>query len=343
MQLVTEYATPAHLSGYARAALAEFEENTFTLSQWLPSDTVDDLFYRFEQGGGGLVEAAVFRAYDAESDIGHRAGATRVSGMLPPISRKIPVGEYEQLKERNLTDTEGVRDTIEGLSEKLTREIAARVELARGDAIFNASVTIAENGVSASVDYGRDPAHSVELDGVTDALWDDTETSKPFDNLTEWVEVYNDTTGETPEFVLMPERVLRLLQRNVQLCRLSTTDPVPPVMLSRDELNALLRAYELPQIVTNDARVSFKGVTTRVTPADKVALLPAKGGALGLTLWGTPVEATDPSYALASADRAGVLVGSFRSEDPQTLWTRATSIVLPVVAAPDRTFVAKVV
>ena len=95
MQLVTEYATPSQLSGYARAALADYEENTFTLSQWLPSDTVDDLFFLFEKGGGGLVEAANFRAYDAESDIGHRAGAVRVSGMLPPISRKIPVSEYE--------------------------------------------------------------------------------------------------------------------------------------------------------------------------------------------------------------------------------------------------------
>jgi hypothetical protein len=93
MQLVTEYANPAKLSGYARAALADFEVNTFRLSNWLPSDVVDDLTYLFEKGGGGLVEAANFRAYDAESDIGIRAGATRVSGMLPPISRKIPVSE----------------------------------------------------------------------------------------------------------------------------------------------------------------------------------------------------------------------------------------------------------
>ena len=339
MQLVTEYATPSQLSGYARAALADYEENTFTLSQWLPSDTVDDLFFLFEKGGGGLVEAANFRAYDAESDIGHRAGAVRVSGMLPPISRKIPVGEYEQLKERNLSDREGVRDTIENLAEKLTREITARVELARGDALFNASVTIAENGVSASVDYGRDAGHSV----TAEVFWDDTETSKPFDDLTEWVETYNDTTGEVPEYVLMPERIARLLRSNAQLCRLSSTEAVPPVLLTLEELNALLRKYDLPQVVTYDARVSFQGVTTRITPADKVCLLPAKGAALGRTLWGTPVEARDQSYALPSGERAGILVGSFRSEDPQTLWTRATAIVLPVMAAPDRTFVAKVV
>ncbi|MEU0225230.1 major capsid protein [Streptomyces sp. NPDC006284] len=343
MQLVTEYVNPVTLSGYAREALSDFEGNRFTLSQWLPSDVVDDLTFQFQKGGGGLVEAAVFRAYDASSDVGVRPGATRASGMLPPISRKIPVGEYEQLKERNLSDKEGVQDTLFNLAEKLTREIAARIEIARGDAIFNGSVTIAENGVSASVDFGRDPDHSVTLDGVTDALWDDTETSTPFDNLTEWVEVYEATTGERPEYALMPERILRLLQRNVQLCRMSTTGPVPPVMLTVDELNALLKDHDLPQIVTNDSRVSFKGVTTRITPADKVALLPAPGDSLGKTLWGTPVEANDPAYGFTSADRAGILAGSFRTEDPQTLWTRATAIALPVVPAPDRSFVAKVV
>ncbi|MEU3240082.1 major capsid protein [Streptomyces anthocyanicus] len=343
MQLITDYVPPVDLSGYAREALADFEENAFTLSQWLPSEAIDRLDFEFNKGGGGLVEAAVFRSYDAESDIGHRAGATRATGMLPPISRKIPVGEYEQLKEMNLSDREGVRDTIEKLAEKLTREIAARIEIARGDAIFNGAVTIDENGVSASVDFGRDPDHTVTLDGVTDALWDDTETSKPFDNFTEWVEVYEATTGERPAFALMPERILRLLQRNAQLCRMASTDAVPPVMLTVEELNALLADHELPQVVTNDSRVVFKGVTTRVTPADKVALLPAPGDSLGKTLWGTPVEANDSAYGFTSADRAGILAGNFRSEDPQTLWTRTVAIALPVVAAPDRSFVAKVV
>lgn len=341
MQLVTEYATPAELTGYARAALADFEANTFNLSQWLPSETIDDLVYQFEKGGGGLTEAASFRAYDASSDIGVRGGATRVSGMLPPISRKIPVGEYEQLKQRNAEVDE--EEKIFDDAGRLTREIAARVELARGEAIFNAGVTIAENGVSASVDYGRDPAHSVTLDGVVNALWDDTETSTPFDDLTEWVETYTDTTGELPAYALMPERIARYLRHNAQLCRMSTTDPVPPAVLTLDALNTLLKEHELPQIVTNDARVSFQGATTRITPADKVALLPAKGDALGKTLWGTPVEARGADMALPTADQPGVLVANYRSEDPQTLWTKVTSIVLPVVAAPDRTFVAKVV
>ena len=49
---------PAQLTGYAREALADREQNAFTLSRWLPSRQVDDLLYRFTRGGTGLVEAA---------------------------------------------------------------------------------------------------------------------------------------------------------------------------------------------------------------------------------------------------------------------------------------------
>jgi hypothetical protein len=336
MQLVTEFSNPAELSGYARTALADYEVNRFTLSRWLPSETIDDLVYRFNKGGGGLVEAAQFRAYDASSDSGVREGATRVTGELPPISRKIPVGEYERIQERNAEVPES--EKVFADAENLTNAIAARVELARGDALFNASVTIAENGVSASVDFGRNPAHSA----VPEIMWTDTEESLPFDDLTAWVETYNETTGEVPAYALMAEQMIRYLRSNAQLCRMSTTEAVPPVMLSTAALNALLKAHDLPQVAAYDARVVHQGVAKRITPADKICLLPEPGSSVGLTLWGTPVEAQGVEMAIPSGDQPGILLAQYRSEDPQTLWTRATAIVLPVVAAPDRTFVAQV-
>ncbi|MEV7370364.1 major capsid protein [Streptomyces sp. NPDC090301] len=345
MQLTTEFTPPAYLTGYARASLAEYEVNTLALSAWLPSDDIPDLVYRFAKGEGGLTEAAVYRAYDSESDIARRPGATRVSGMLPPISRKMLIGEYQRIKERSAArNVEEQEDKLFDDAARLTRAIGARVELARGDALFNGSVTINENGVQANVDFGRDPSHSVVLDGTGDeTLWNDPDESKPFDNLSAWTEAYIDTNGSAPAYVMMPESVARMLCVNAQLCRMSTTDVVPPSRLNMSALNALLKSHDLPEVVTNDSRVSFKGVATRITPADKVCLLPDRGPALGRTLWGVPVEAEEVAMGIPRDERSGVLVSHYMSEDPQTLWTRATAIVLPVLAAPDLTFVAKVV
>jgi hypothetical protein len=339
MQLITEYATPAELTGYARAALRDREENQFSLNRWLPNDTINDLTYRFNRGGGGLVEAAVYRAYDAESDIGTRAGAARVSGELPPISRKMPLGEYDQIRMRNVnTQDAEIRDAMESDAVKLVGAIAARVELARGDAIFNGSVTINENRVSASVDFGRNPAHS-----VTAAIaWNDTENSLAYDYFMAWLDVYNDTNGDLPAATLMSRKAYNFLRRNKQLRELAYRGASSaPTVLTKDDLSNILGDFDIPPVTVYDAKVSVDGTATRVTPEDKIAFLPAQGDALGKTLWGVPVEANDPRYGL-QGDAAGVAVGGYKSEDPQTVWTRATSIVLPVVGAPDLTFVADV-
>ncbi|MFD5161054.1 major capsid protein [Streptomyces hawaiiensis] len=339
MQLFTEYATPAELTGYARAALRDREENAFSLNRWLPNDTINDLTYRFNRGGGGLTEAAVYRAFDAQSDIGSRAGAARVSGELPPISRKMPVGEYEQIRMRNVdTQSAELRDAMEADSVKLVSAIAARVELARGDAIFNGSVTIAENGVSAGVDFGRKAGHSV----AAGTVWSSTETATAYDDLAAWLDTYNDTNGTLPAFTLMSRKIYNFLRRNKQIRELAYRGAsTAPNVLTRDDLNNILGDFDIPPVVIYDAKVSVSGAATRVTPEDKIAFLPAQGDALGKTLWGVPVEANDPRYGL-QGDAAGVAVGGYKSEDPQTVWTRATSIVLPVVGAPDLTFVADV-
>jgi hypothetical protein len=339
MQLITEYATPAELTGYARAALRDREENQFSLNRWLPNDTINDLTYRFARGGGGLVEAAVYRAFDAESDIGSRSGAARVSGELPPISRKYALSEYEQIKMRNVdTQKAEIRDAMEADAIKGVSAIAARTELARGDAIFNASVTINENRVSAGVDYGRNPAHSVSA-----AIpFSSTETSLAYDYFQSWLDVYNDTNGDLPAFTLMSRKIYNFLRRNKQIRELAYRGASSaPTVLTKDDLNNILGDFDIPPVVVYDAKVSVDGVATRVTPEDKLAFMPAQGDALGKTLWGVPVEANDPRYGL-QGDAAGVAVGAYKSEDPQTVWRASTAIVLPVVGSPDLTFVADV-
>jgi hypothetical protein len=102
-----------------------------------------------------------------------------------------------------------------------------------------------------------------------------------------------------------------------------------------------LSAAGLPTPVIYDAQVNVAGVSTRITPANKVALLPPSNVKVGETLWGSPIESQDPRYGLAGSE-AGVAVGAYYSEDPQTLWTRATAIVLPIIGNPDVTMTATV-
>lgn len=335
MLLNSDYIEPAELTGFVRAALQDLAVNQFTLSRFLPDQVIDDLDYRYTRGGEGLVDAATFRAYDAESPIGSRPGVTRVTGELPPISRKIRLGEYDRLRQRNAD--QAVSDAILADAVRMTRAVAARVEMARGEALNLGSVTIDENGVVATVDYGRAAGHDV----TAGTLWSTVATATPVADLNTWIQTYIDANGEAPGRMLTSTRVLGLLQQNAEFRQLAATVTGAPALVSQAVVSQVLAAYGLPPIEIYDARVRVAGTATRVIPDNRIVLLPAGVDELGATLWGTTAESLEPDFGLAG-DGPGLVSGAYSTKDPVAMWTKAAAISLPVLANPDLTFAATV-
>lgn len=338
MLITTDYITPAELTGYARAALADLEVNQFTLSTFLPSRQVDDLQYRFNRGGVGLAEVATFRSYDAEASIGKRPGTTRVTGDLPPVSRKIRLGEYERLRQRNL-DT-AIRNSIFDDTDLMVTAVGARIELARGSALSAASVTINEDGVIATVDFGRRSAHTNVAPGT---LWSVSASATPIADMIAWVTTYAaNNGGRRPGAFLTSQKVLSNILRAQEVRNLAAANGTSPSIVSPLVLNTILAAYSLPPIVINDAQVSVDGTATRLIPENNFLMLPAAGGSdLGGTFWGTTAESLEPEYGI-QGDEPGIVAGSYSTKDPVAVWTKAAGIALPVLANPDLTFQAVV-
>lgn len=336
MLINTDYATPQELSGYARGALADLEQNQFTLSQWLPSVTVDDLVYRFTRGGEGLADAATFRAYDAESTIGKRPGITRVSGELPPVSRKIRLGEYDRLRQRNLDS--GITDALYSDAERMAMAVAARIEVARGQALVTGTVAISENGFIAAVDYGRSGGHTNVAPGV---LWSTPATATPIADLLTWVDTYVATNnGLRPGAILMPTAVRSAMLRTAEVRGYAAANGVSPSIVTPAVLAQILSAFDLPQIYLNDTQVNVNGSATRVIAAKNVVMLPAPGQSqLGGTFWGTTAESLTSDY---SGVGEGIVAGAYDTKDPVAMWTKAAGIALPVLANPNLSFNAVV-
>jgi hypothetical protein len=343
--LNSDFIPPAKLTGLIRQALFDLQINKFTLSRWLPNVDIDDVQYEFTKGGQGLAEASVYRSWDAESPIGRREGLSKVLGELPPISEKIPLGEYDRLRLRKVTD-DTLLPFIARDAQRLARNIGARLELARGDALANGSVTINENGVQQTVSYGRSGDHSV-FAGV---LWDDLDDAVPLDDLESWLQTYQNTNGEAPGKILMPLAIRSYLRRNAQIKGM--VYPNVPVsgapMVSDDAADAVFRSLGIPPIETYDAQVKVDGTAQRITPANKIIFLPAEGSSsatsptdLGATMLGTTAEALEAEYGLVG-EQPGVVAAQYKSRDPIRLWTHAAAIALPVLREPDLTFVARV-
>lgn len=343
MLLNTDYVDPAELTGYTREALANLPRNQFLLAQWLPNRTVDDLDYRFLRGGEGLVEAANYRAYDTEAQIAARPGVTRVHGELPPISRKIRLGEYARLKQRKLDQKLG--DQIFTDAERMMRAIAARYELARGSALVSGQLVLNENGVQATIDFGRDAGNTV----TAGTVWSDPAATILSDLLT-WRAAYiaiND--GREPEALLTSEQVIAAMLRNTEFRALLATTAGTPSIVSRSAVDEVLRAHGLPPIQEYNASVRVNGAVTRVVPSDRVLMLPAagdpndeQGTELGASLWGTTAEALSADYQIDEEEAPGIVAGAYETKDPVAMWTKASAIGVPILANPNLSFCADV-
>jgi hypothetical protein len=347
MFLITDYVTPQELTGYVRAALMDLQVNQFTLSAQLPAKNLNDLDFRFAKGGEGLMEAATFRAFDTEAPVTNRPGVSRVSGELPPISRKIRQGEYYRLKQRNL-DGE-IRAAILDDAVRLVRQVEARFEKARADALVDASLSFSENGLSLTADFGRDS--SMEVDADTDSVsgeyWDSTSTSptpSPLEDLLKWQDAYVALNGSEPGQILANRKVLAILMRDPEIRNIvfPTGDTQPSLVTKQAVANAL-SAFGLPPISLYDAQYSVGGTATRFIDQKKILLLPANGShdaaQLGQTFYGTTAESMEPEY---SGVGAGIVAGTYHTFDPVSVWTKVSAIGMPVLANPNLAMVAKV-
>lgn len=339
MELYFDYYTPADLTGYAREALADRQENEFTLSRFLPNREIDDLDYRFVAGGAGLAEAATFRAYDTPAPFGKRTGRRRVSGELPPISRQLRLSEYDRLR-RRASANQAITNALEDDAETLVRQIAARIELARGEALATGKVAINENGVVAEADFGRAGNHTV----VAGTVWSDTATATVLSDYVAWNDTYKATNGVAPGVSVTSQQVVRLMQRNAEVIAAIAGSAAGRTRVSMAELNELLQSEGLAPVEVNDAQVSVNGVAKRVIDADKFVMLPAPGSEseLGATLWGTTSEALEADYGIEDSEAPGIVAGVYKSNDPVALYTKAAGISLPVLANPDLSFAADV-
>lgn len=334
--LSDEYITPTELTGYVREALADLPVNAFGLSAYLPDVETDDIDFRATVGGGGLARVAKYRAWDTESPISGRRGIDRVSGELPPISEKRRLSEYDRLKMRKLDS--GIVDAILNDAVDLARSIHARVEVARGQALEEGKVTLAENGLALEADFGRKASHT-----QTAATKWNAEGSNPIDELLAWQKVYVGTNGVRPGAILTSQDVQSSLMRNAAIRSMTLPAGSTQQVVTVDAINALLQSFGLPSLSLYEAQVEGEdGEAKSIIDSKKVIFLPPADRKLGETLWGVTAEALDSDYGIDSAEAPGVVVGSYSDKDPVGLWTKASAIALPVPANTNLTLAATV-
>ncbi|WP_159794465.1 major capsid protein [Puerhibacterium puerhi] len=339
MPLNTDYRSAVELTAAARAAVAAVS-NALPLSAYLPNRENPSLNFEFEAGAKSLVDVAEFRAFDTEAPYGRTGGGIRKSGKLPPISRKLPVSELAELQLSGQTEAIGAR--LDRYAEDLGRGVAFRLELARAEALRTGKLVLSENGLTASIDFGRDPSLTV----VPSVPWT-AANATPVDDVIGWIQRVA-AISTAPTAALLTLDVMETLSKNEQVIgqALGRTSNLPG-RVSYDDVRGVFAQYGLTQFTVVDQAYSGFDLGRPVFPAGTFVLLPSPGssvagGSLGATDLGIPAESLQPSYGIPEGERAGIFAGAFSREDPQGLDVLVSGIALPIVERANATLSAAV-
>lgn len=336
MALVTDIIQPAELVGFVR----ELDPATygFTLNQYLPDVNRLVTQYSFSRSDRTRQPIAGYRAFDTESSIASRPGFARVSGEIPPMSQKMQLGEELRLRLEQLRsgDFSEFADQVFNDAELLTEAVLARIELARGEALFNARVTFSVDAGylnTLTANYGTKT--TITAPGV---LWSTIATATPLKDIGIMVTDYMaGNGGRPPALILTSKKVLALILQTTEVRTLLSIGGALPSIVTNAALSNLLDSLDLPPIRTYDTTVNVNGVNTRVTPLNDVALLPNPDTQrFGETTFGVTADSLElaDSAFLDVASAPGLIGVVDKIMDPVSTWTKVGGLALPVIKDP---------
>jgi hypothetical protein len=295
------------------------------------------------KGARRIPVIASVHAFNSEAEIGSRE-ASKQALELALIKRKLQMDERDIIaleNPRNSDEQQYLMREVYNDIDTLVAGVRARIELMRMEAVSNGTVTLNENNLSATLDYGVPSNHKEVLSGTD--LWSDPD-SDPIGQIMEWVNIL----GTNPGRALTSNTILASLLKHPKVAGALFGQNTSRIA-SRAELNAYLQQLGLPAIATYDETYRKQAAngtytTNRYFPANKFVLLP--DSTLGETIYGPTAEeirlTRDPSIQTSQIGNVLAMVYE-ENLDPVSTWTKAVATALPSFPAADEVFQAQVI
>ncbi len=250
------------------------------------------------------------------------------------------------------TDEAALYEYVMNDNLNLAEQVDTRTKVAKNEMLATGAVTIKENDLDLTVDYGVPAANkALTLDfgeGATDPVADQLQTI---------VETAR-AAGQAITGMYTSSAVLSKLRRDLSLQKAINGVNMQGVLLKRSDVLAYLDdEYGISQVVTNDQQYSLpytvnangRPVPTmrRYYPQDKVTFFaPAPNGQVGTGLWGVPPEVDIASFGgidvSTSSLNGFVYISQWAEKDPAVIWTKASGLFMPVLYNPTGLYIASV-
>ena len=270
---------------------------------------------------------------------------------------KVKLNQSERLRELTRSGVQGdqaIYDYVMNDGLRLADQVVTRTKVAKNELLATGKVTIKENDLDLTVDYGV-PAANLQktLDFGAGAAKDIP---------TQLQELVDETTakGITLNGMALPRAVLTKLRQNTAIQKAINGTMGAGALVRNSDFNAYMsEEYGIERIITNDLTYNVPGALSAQTgipaltanryyPKNKVSFFATNNaGRIGAGLWGDPPE-VDAARAFdggvsASGASPFVYISQWGEKDPAVLWTKASALFMPVLYNPNALYVASVI
>ena len=227
---------------------------------------------------------------------------------------------------------------------RLADQVITRTKVAKNELMATGKVTIKENNLDLTVDYGV----PTEQTGFTIDLAGD---------IIEQIQAIVDQALEKGIILtgmMTSKKVLSRMKKNDYLQKAINGNYGAGVYLSEDALEGFFAdEFGINQIVTNELTYGESAEigaddrphvsTKRYFPQDKITFFATNpNGKLGIGLWGDSPEADAGSFYKVGGSTVSpyVYIMQWMETDPAVLWTKASSLFMPVLYNPNSLWIA---
>lgn len=290
---------------------------------------------------------AQFHAFDTETRKTFRVPIDTHNIEKGLIKVKINQSERMRALLRSGVREDALYDYVLQDGVRLSEQVFTRSKVAKNELLASGQVTIKENNLDLTVDYGV----SAEQKAFTLDLSENADIPGQLQTIVDAALA----KGKTLTGFVTARKNLTKMRMNKTVQKMINGTAQQGAIVRAAALQAWLEdEYGLSTIITNDLTYGADATygedgrpvitTARYFPEDKITFFAANSGnRLGTGLWGDPPEVDVQRFLQVSGSEFPyVYVSQWIENDPTVLWTKASGLFMPVLFDPYSLWIATI-
>ncbi|MHC1681386.1 MAG: major capsid protein [Clostridiaceae bacterium] len=218
---------------------------------------------------------------------------------------------------------------------------AVQARRMRAQALQKGQINIVTTEGDVVVDYEVPADHKETL--LTTARWSQTATADIIGDIIRWQKAITDDGYSKPKRMLLTTKTFGYVATNAAIIA-AIKGTTNMIVTDVDILDYLNRKVDIQVGILNGTFINEAGDTVNFYEDELATLIPE--GVLGKTIYGTTPEEADKVYGTGKLDTSivntGVAITTMLKEDPVTVETKVSQLVLPSFERADECFFAVV-